>query len=206
MTDLQKTEEQNLTPIQAKWQEANYLAQASLLPKHFAGQPANVLVALELAKQLSTERSQLSPISVMQNLYVVHGSTKMYSKFKIALANSSGKLDHPIKYRADKNPENMSVEAYSSIGGDEISFKVDMAMAKAEGWVSNKKYQSMPMLMLTYRSASMLIDTHIPEVTMGIQTVEEAIDIEYSDNQVFKPTKMDTKALAEGDIIDEELV
>lgn len=166
-----------LTPIQAKWQEAQYLAQSSLLPKHFASQPANVLIALEYAKQLSTATRALSPISVMQNLYVVHGNCGLSSKFMIALANSSGKLDHPIRYRKEPG-ENFSVTAYSKVDGEEISYTVDMKMATAEGWTKNPKYNSMPELMLSYRAASFLIRTYIPEVVMGLQTDDDVRDME----------------------------
>lgn len=203
MTDLQKTEEQNLTPIQARWQEAQYFAESSLLPKHFHKQPANVLIALEYAKQLSTTSKMLSPISVMQNLYVVHGNCGLSSKFMIALANSSGKIDKPIRYR--KTPgDNYSVTAYTTIDGDEINYTVDMAMAKAEGWDKNPKYKSMPELMLSYRAASFLIRTYLPEVIMGLSTDQDVMDAEFRESPVM--VKEETKALAEGDIIDEELV
>ena len=49
-----KKEEDNIkvpvTEIQKRWQEAKYLAQSDLLPKHFSGKPANCLIALEYAK------------------------------------------------------------------------------------------------------------------------------------------------------------
>lgn len=207
MTEIQKAEEiKHLSPIQAKWQEAQYLAQSSLLPKSFTGQPANVLIALEYANQLSTTSKMLSPISVMQNLYVVHGNCGLSSKFMIALANSSGKLDHSIRYR--KTPgENFSVTAYSKIDGEEISYTVDMAMAKAEGWDKNPKYRSMPELMLSYRAASFLIRTYIPEVVMGLQTDSDVMDAEARDNSY--PIVEETKALPEAsefEINDEDLL
>jgi len=207
MTELQKTEEtKDLTPIQAKWQEAQYLAQSSLLPKHFTGQPANVLIALEYAKQLSTVNKQLSPISVMQNLYVVHGNCGLSSKFMIALANASGKFDSPIKYKAAyKDGKVNAVKAYTTIGGEEISYDVDMDTAIAEGWAKNPKYKTMPQLMLSYRAASFLIRLNAPEVTMGLATDDDVIDAEYSETTVFKGEAQDTKALT-GDIIDEDLL
>lgn len=181
MTETKELEiPKELTPIQSKWQEAQYLAQSSLLPKHFAGQPANVLIALEYARQLSSETRNLSPISVMQNLYVVHGNCGLSSKFMIALANSSGKLDHQIRYRKTKNEAGkvIAIEAYSSIDGEEISYTVDMDMARSEGWDKNPKYKSMPELMLSYRAASFLIRIYIPEVVMGLQTDDDVRDME----------------------------
>jgi hypothetical protein len=208
MTETKELEiPKELTPIQAKWQEAQYLAQSSLLPKDFAGKPANVLIALEYARQLSSETRNLSPISVMQNLYVVHGNCGLSSKFMIALANSSGKLDHPIRYRKTKNEAGkvISVEAYSSIGGEEINYTVDMDMAKAEGWDKNPKYKSMPELMLSYRAASFLIRIYIPEVVMGLQT-----DDDVRDKETIKVVETNNNLLPASselvDVDDEDLV
>lgn len=208
MTETKELEiPKELTPIQAKWQEAQYLAQSSLLPKDFAGKPANVLIALEYARQLSSETRNLSPISVMQNLYVVHGNCGLSSKFMIALANSSGKLDHQIRYRKTKNEAGkvISVEAYSSIGGEEISYTVDLDMARAEGWDKNPKYKSMPELMLSYRAASFLIRIYIPEVVMGLQT-----DDDVRDKETIKVVETNNNLLPASselvDVDDEDLV
>jgi hypothetical protein len=207
MTDLEKTEEkkQELTPIQAKWQEAQYLAQSSLLPKHFHGQPANVLIALEYAKQLSTANRQLSPISVMQNLYVVHGNCGLSSKFMIALANSSGKLDHPIRFETDyKDGKVFAVKAVTAINGQEISYVVNIETAKAEGWDKNPKYKSLPQLMLSYRAGTFLIRLNCPEVVMGLQAEEDVIDIEASEGRpIIK--REETPLLGEG-LNDEDLL
>jgi len=206
MTDSKEiVEEKKLSPIQEKWQEAQYLAQSSLLPKHFTGQPANVLIALEYAKQLSTANKQLSPISVMQNLYVVHGNCGLSSKFKIALANSSGKFDSQIKYKtAYKDGKVFCVKAYTTIGGEEVSHDIDMDTANAEGWTKNPKYKSLPQLMLSYRAASSLINLYAPEVTMGLTTDDDIMDAEYSETTVVETEK--PKALASGDIIDDDLL
>ena len=204
--DIQKTEETNkvLTPIQAKWQEAQYLAQSSLLPKHFINQPANVLIALEYAKQLSTANKSLSPISVMQNLYVVHGNCGLSSKFMIALANSSGIFDQPIKFQTErKDGKVFSVRAFTSIGNVEVDFTADMDMARAEGWDKNPKYKSLTQLMLSYRAAAFLIRLNCPEVVMGLQTEEDVIDIEGVDApQVAKAVQN----VIAGDVIDDDLL
>ncbi len=181
MSEVTKTEEKPQLPtteIQKRWQEAQYLATSDLLPKHFAGKTGNVLVALEYAKQLSTEKRQLSPISVMQNLYVVHGNVGLSSKFMIALANTSGVFDHPLLFKEEgKGTSNFSVTCYSKISGQDVSYTIDMATAKAEGWTSNPKYKSMPALMLRYRAASFLIRTAAPQVTMGLQSDDDVRDI-----------------------------
>jgi hypothetical protein len=208
--EIQKTEETNriLTPIQAKWQEAQYLAQSSLLPKQFINQPANVLIALEYAKQLSTSNKQLSPIAVMQNLYVVHGNCGLSSKFMIALANTSGVFDHPIRFETKTEKGKIfSVRAFTSIGDVKIEYTVDMNAAAAEGWDKNPKYKSLPQLMLSYRAAAFLIRLNCPEVIMGLQTEDDIIEVEEI-NQVSQSTSFKDvfKKEIAGDVIDEDLL
>jgi len=153
------------------------LAQSDLLPKHFAGKPANCLIALEYANQLSTKDKTLSPISVMQNLFVVSGNVGLSSKFIIALANSSGKFDHSLLFRESGSGDSLEVTCYSSMQGQEVSYSVSMATARSEGWTKNPKYKSLPSLMLRYRAAAFLVRTCCPEVIMGLQSDDDVKDI-----------------------------
>lgn len=57
--------------------------------------------------------------------------------------------------------------------------RVDIEMAVKEGWYgkSGSKWQTMPEVMLRYRTASFFGKLYAPELLMGLQTVEEAHDI-----------------------------
>lgn len=57
--------------------------------------------------------------------------------------------------------------------------KISIDMAKKERWFdkSGSKWQTMPELMLHYRSASFFGKLYAPEILMGMQTQEEAEDI-----------------------------
>jgi hypothetical protein len=70
------------------------------------------------------------------------------------------------------------VTAFAKVAatGEEVSFTVSMATAKAEGWTANKKYQTLGPLMLRYRSATLLIRLYCPEVMMGMPGVDEIED------------------------------
>jgi hypothetical protein len=46
-------------------------------------------------------------------------------------------------------------------------------MAKKEGWTKNTKWSTMPQTMLRYRAASAFGRFHIPDLILGIQSVEE---------------------------------
>ena len=50
-------------------------------------------------------------------------------------------------------------------------------MARLEGWTSNKKWQTMPELMLAYRAAAFFARIHVPNLLMGCFVEGEAEDI-----------------------------
>lgn len=54
-----------------------------------------------------------------------------------------------------------------------------MAMAVAEGWStkSGSKWKAMPELMLRYRAATLFARLYAPELTMGIRSTDEVIDV-----------------------------
>lgn len=152
---------------------------------------ANCMIALELSSRLN-----LSPIMVMQNLYVVKGHPSWSSKFLIALVNGCGKYE-PLEYKisnigkiAWRNTEidNLECIAYTSrIGSTNVieSSPVSIEMAIKEGWyskitktgVETSKWQTMPIKMLKYRAASFWCSENASELSMGIYTVEEQEDI-----------------------------
>jgi hypothetical protein len=59
-----------------------------------------------------------------------------------------------------------------------MGVKVDMAMAKAEGWIdkTGSKWKTMPQLMLRYRAATFFGRVYCPEILMGMHTEEEVED------------------------------
>jgi len=66
-------------------------------------------------------------------------------------------------------------------------------MAKAEGWVdkSGSKWKTMPELMMRYRAAAFFGRLYAPEITMGMHSVEEIVDIQHEEpNAVAEINKM----------------
>lgn len=62
-----------------------------------------------------------------------------------------------------------------------------MDMAKAEGWISKNgsKWRTMPQVMLRYRAASFFSRMNCPELSNGLYTTEEAIEIADADYKAF---------------------
>ena len=69
-------------------QMAKALSSSTIVPSTFQKNDANCLIAIEQAQRL-----KVSPLMVMQNLYVIQGRPSWCSKFLIAAINNSGKFD-----------------------------------------------------------------------------------------------------------------
>lgn len=154
---------------------AGSFSESQLIPAHFRGKPHDVFIALHMAHRLGCD-----PILVLQNLYIVSGNPGWRSQFIIAQANLSGIFKGRITFATDNtNPSNLSVTAKAIMKdtGEEVSATVDMAMARAEGWTNNKKYNSMPEHMLCFRSATFLVRRYAPEVMLGVPVVDEIEDM-----------------------------
>ena len=70
-------------------------------------------------------------------------------------------------------------------------------MAKSEGWYNKtgSKWKTMPELMMRYRAATFLIRSVAPEIALGFQTTEEAIDITDKAQVISTPTSLTEAAM-----------
>ena len=159
---------------------ANMFSSSSLVPQQFQGQNnlGNCVIALNMAQRLGAD-----PLMVMQNLYVVYGNPSWSSKFLIAMFNQCGRYES-IHYEetGKKGTDTQGVIAWAKekstgevIKGPEVTIKI----SKDEGWYgkNGSKWKSMPDQMLRYRAAAWFIRTTAPELSMGLQTSEEVIDV-----------------------------
>lgn len=153
---------------------AKMFASSELVPPHLRGKVADCLIAYAIAK-----RTREEPLVVLQNIYFVSGRAGWSAQYMIAKANRSGVFARRINWKVEGAGDNMRVTAYATLAGsgEVVEATASMAMAKAEGWTRNAKYQTMPDQMLRYRSASMLIRLFAPEVMMGLPMADEVEDI-----------------------------
>lgn len=162
--------------------KAQLFAASPLIPDALrAGGPqqalANCYIGLTMAEAMNE-----NPLTVMQNIHIVKGKAGFSAQFMIARANGSGVFKGRINWRMTGEGETLCAEAFATLAetGEEVSFAVDMEMAKAEGWTSNPKYRSVPHLMLRYRSATFLVRLYAPDVMFGYHTSEENEDVAFA--------------------------
>ena len=159
------------------WKCANFLSSSALVPETYHAKPENCLIALDLAN-----RSGMSPLTVMQNLYIVKGKPAWAGQFAIALVNGSRRFAKPLKpiFFGEENTNTWGcyMETYDLEGNKVIGSKITIQMAKDEGWYakSGSKWQTMPEQMLQYRAGAFFARVHCPDVLYGVQTVEEVKD------------------------------
>ena len=154
---------------------AQMLSQTSIIPQSYQGKPQDCFVAIEMANRMG-----VSPMVVMQNMYVVKGKPSWAGQACTMLINSCGKFkDVKHIYTGEKGKPNRGcyVTATRISDGSQVDgVEVTMQMAQAEGWTSNSKWRNMPELMLAYRASAFFARVYCPEAMMGVQTAEEVYD------------------------------
>lgn len=160
--------------------EAQRMAQAlsasTMVPTAYQNNVANTLVAIEMAQRMGE-----SPLMVMQSLNIIHGKPSFGSAFIIARLNTCKRFASSIKFAMSGEGMNLTCFAWTADHAGNVlqGPPVSMQMAKAEGWIDKKgsKWQTMPELMIQYRSAAFFCRLHAPELLMGMRTSEEINDI-----------------------------
>jgi hypothetical protein len=180
---IQPIEEGNIVSVfesQVKFELAQRMASAlsksTVVPTEYRGNVANTLIALDMSNRLA-----ISPMMVMQNLYVVNGRPSWSSQFIIAAINNSKRFAQSLKFKLEGKGNDMSCYAYTKdYEGEEVAGPIiTMKMAKEEGWLEKKgsKWQTMPEVMIRYRSASFFGRLYCSDLLMGIYSEDESENI-----------------------------
>lgn len=153
-------------------EKAKILAGSDLIPPAFQKNPSNCYLAVELADQLG-----LSPLMVMQNIFMIHGKPGLSSSFIIALLKKNAEFEFgDFEFSEDRTQcRYFALKGDRRIEGPWVSIE----MATREGWSTKagSKWKTMPDLMLRYRAATFFCRTCTPHLLMGFQTEDEIKDV-----------------------------
>ena len=168
---------QNPDSFEFAQRQAKSLCESNLVPTSYQGQKGlpNCLVALEMSKRMN-----LSPLTVMQNLNIIHGTPSWSAQFISSQILGCGRFEN-FDYLVKGEGETLEVQCVAKRIEDQKIVKgtaVSMKMARLEGWTRNSKYTSMPELMLRNRAATFFGRQFIPDLLLGVQTSEEVVDIQ----------------------------
>lgn len=169
-------------------QRVKALASSDLVPDNYKNKPANCLIALDIAT-----RKQMSPLFVMQNLYIVKGKPSWAGQYCITAVNSCG-LFSRLEFVRLLNDDG-SIKGYYAQATDLRNGKlcegapVTWDMVKGEGWYDKpgSKWKTMPDQMFAYRAASFFVRKFCPEVLDGLYTAEEMKDVYGNDSEKSEP-------------------
>lgn len=165
------------------WKYATQYAKSDLVPALYKSKPENVIIAMGMSRKMD-----LDLFTVMQNLNIVRGKASWTGSFCKTLIELTGKFkDLDYVYVGEKGKDDYGCYLQATRVSDGKIVKgatVDTAMVKAEGWITNTKWKSMPELMFAYRASSFFARMHCPEALNGVYTSEEIEDIKKTPTEV----------------------
>lgn len=162
------------------------LSKSTVVPATYMNRPENCFVALDIANRIG-----MSPMAVMQNLYVIQGKPSWSGQAISAMLRTSNQFkDVTLNFVGKEGTDSWGayVSAIRTSDGKEITgATVTIDVAKKEGWFqkSGSKWQTMPQLMLGYRAYAWFGRTFAPELLLGLQSVEEVEDV-YVESEVVE--------------------
>jgi len=171
---------------------AQMLSKCDMIPKHFSAEGkgpdraiANCMIAIDFAGSVGA-----NIFMAMKSMYEVYGNIGIDAKLLIAMLNQSGKFS-VLKYKfigdVKGQKDNAGCIAYATEvkSGETVEGPmVDWKMVKEEGWIGKKgsKWATMPDMMFRYRAATLFIRLYAPELTFGMHTTEELVDMHQSES------------------------
>lgn len=153
---------------------ASVFAKSSLVPQQYQGKTEDCAIAVDMA-----ERMGVTPLMVMQNLYVVKGKPSWSGQACMSFIKAKYGTAEPV-YTGQRGTDTRGCFVRVTKPDGEVieGTEVTIAMAKAEGWMNNSKWKNMPEQMLAYRAAAFFARVYCPEILMGVQVEGEVEDSE----------------------------
>jgi hypothetical protein len=190
-------------PVPDRMRYAEALAQASLLPRAYQRQPANVLLALEYGAALG-----IAPMTAIQGIHVIEGKPSASAGLIGALVRKAG---HRLRVTGD---DTHAVAEIVRADDPDFTFRAEWTLdrAKAAGLLGKGVWKSYPAAMLKARAITEVARDACPEALSGVSyTAEELGD--------DSPAHLDSGSVAvsaaaspapapatEPDIIDAEII
>lgn len=203
-----------IAQFEAVQRVASCFAQSTIVPKTYQGNVGNCVIALDIANRLNIPHlmvmqnlyvvngnptwsakflvatiNQCGRFSAIRYRKENHGKVGKV-KYNATVWDSSKKQNTTVVKEFDGSDiDNITCVAYATeLATGEVleSDPVSIEMAIKEGWYQKlgSKWQTMPLLMLSYRAASFWQRQYAPEIALGFMTTEEAediIDVDYTE-------------------------
>lgn len=181
-------------------QFAEIMSKSSIIPKDFAGNPGNILVAVQWGMELG-----LQPMQAMQNIAVINGRPSLWGDAVIALVRSSSVCEYVIEESLDDR----AVCRVKRRGEDEQSRVFTMDDAKKAGLIGKTgPWTQYPKRMMQMRARSWALRDVFPDVLRGMPIAEEVMDSEPRDitPQSVRPARQSAVQIAQRNVATAEAI
>lgn len=147
---------------------AEIMSKSNLVPKDFAGNPGNILVAVQWGMELG-----LQPLQAMQNIAVINGRPALWGDAVIALVKSSPACEYVV----EETTEQSAICRVKRHGEPEQSRTFSMDDAKRAGLLGKQgPWTQYPKRMMQMRARSWALRDVFPDVLRGMPVAEEVMD------------------------------
>lgn len=155
---------------------ADILAGSTIVPKDFANNPGNILVAIQWGLELG-----LQPMQAMQNIAVINGRPALWGDAVIALVRSS-----PLcEYVYEEDDGETATCRVKRRGEAEQVRTFSMAEAKAASLTGKQgPWSQYPKRMRQMRARAFALRDVFPDVLRGMPVAEEEQDKQYTERDM----------------------
>lgn len=168
---------------------AEIMSKSSIIPKDFAGNPGNILVAVQWGLELG-----LQPMQAMQNIAVINGRPSLWGDAVIALVRSSPVCEYVI----EESQDGAAICRVKRRGEDEQSRVFTTEDAKKAGLIGKQgPWSQYPKRMMQMRARSWALRDVFPDVLRGMPIAEEVMDTEPRDITPARPQRQSGAAIAQ---------
>lgn len=145
---------------------ADLMSQASLVPQHLRGRPADCLLVIEQAM-----RWGMSPFAVAQSTSVIQGKLMHEGKLVAAVVNARGDLDEKLSYEFKGAGKDRAIVVKGRIRGEKEARTIEARIADME--TRNEQWRKQPEQMAVYAGVRIWARRHTPELMLGVYAPEE---------------------------------
>lgn len=150
-----------MVPLRDQLAYAQTLAQGSLVPLSYRGNPANILVAMGLGQSMG-----LSPAESLYRINVIQGKPTASAELVAAQVRKAG---HKLRIVKDEAAQSVTATIVRRDDPDyPISETRDAAWAQRMGLAGKENYRRQPMTMLTWRAITAVAREACPEALYGV--------------------------------------
>lgn len=155
---------------------ANIWSKSKLIPELYRGNVNDCAIAVHLATQLGVD-----VLMFMNKSYQVRGKFALEGQLIKAIADSKGYYDGGVQFEYSGDGDTRKCVAFGirRSDGQREAAECSIRMAKDAGWWGKQDswWPKMPDQMLAYRSATFLVRRYHPGWLLGLQTIEEVLDV-----------------------------